>query len=193
MERRRFVPRPEGLEHRELLSTARPATAAVSTRNTLPVNPNDPNIGPLRQLRIDRLANYFQQIARDRTVPAELVSGLQDSLREIEGRLTAPPSAPLAAFNRQLRVTLSRSTLSVADAKALNNAFTKVLEKSKADPGATARFASRMNDLARLNAAGSNSAVRTAGDYALLAQLTMGVGIKITPTNPVPAGPRATR
>lgn len=191
MDRRRFVPRPEGLELRELLSTVKPAVATTATTAT-PVKASDPNIGPLRQIRIDRLPNYFQQIRSGRTIPADLIQNLQDDLRAIEGQLTPPPNTSLQAFNRQLRTMLSRSSLSPASAHTINDYFTKVLLRSNANPVVAARFASHMNELARLNAQRSNASVLTAGDYGLVMQLSMGIGINLPTSKAVPQGPRAT-
>ncbi len=192
MDRRRFIPRLDGLEARQLLSTATPATTAqVSTATT--VATTDPNIDSQRETRIERLPQLLQQIRRDRFIPPGLIEALQNDLRAIENKLTAPPSASLRAFNLQLRKTISKSSISVADAKVLSNYFQNVLTRSNLDPKLVSRFGQHMEELARNSVNARSSASLVASDYSLLLQLSMGIGIK-TPEarTPTPRGPRAT-
>jgi hypothetical protein len=187
MERRRFQPRPEGLESRELLSTASAAAPAV-------VRPADPNIGPLRQVRIERLPQLLGQINRNRTVPVDIIEKLQGNLRAIEGQLKAPPRAALAWFNQSLRSPLSRANLTAEDAQRLDLVFRKVLESAGANPTIVQNFGDNMKRLAQQNINVRRSSPTTASDYALLMQVAMGVGIKPpSQQRAVPAGPRAQR
>lgn len=229
MERRRFVPRSESLETRELLSVAGAGTVATvaplqaqaqevreplptgvvspatgdlapeayqttaapqarvraSARNPetttpqtrLTVSPDDPNIAPLRQFRIERLPNLLASINPRRQVPAELVTALQQDLTNIANTLKPPPSNVLSAFNLQLRSTLSRASLSPQDAAALNRLFGVALERSDAQPEAIVQFRANMNALAHFNAQSSTPTSDTANDYALMLQTALGVGI----------------
>lgn len=220
MERRRFVPRSEGLEARELLSVAGaeppaapalveplpvgvvdPATTdaaalsrAASPRNAettpertrISVNPDDPNIAPLRQFRIERLPTLLASINPRRTVPTELVTALQEDLTNIANTLRPPPSNALMAFNLQLRSTLGRASLSLQDAAALNRLFGLVLERSDAQPETIARFQANMNELAHFNVQSSTPTLDTVNDYALMLQSALGIGINYEALQPRP-------
>jgi hypothetical protein len=181
MDRRRFLPRPEGLEHRELM-TAAPGTAAaaqVAPQPRITINPNDPNVVTLRQVRIERLPAYLFQVNRDRTVPAYLVESLQENFGLIADQLQPPPSFALAAFNKELRGALSQSTLTDATARALNEVFGRVLEQAQASPLAIAALKADMSRLAQIDSQQRNPSALVAGDYALVMQLCMGIGIRI--------------
>lgn len=192
--RRRFLPRTEGLESRQMLSTVTPGTAApVPTPTPTPAATTiDPNVGPLREIRIERLPQYLQQTSRDRVVPPEVITALQDNLRAIEGSLNRAPSASLRAFNLQIRNTVGKNSISVADSRVLNDYFKKILLRADANPAVAARFAQSMSDLTLASVNNSRSASLVANDYSLLLQMALGIGVKAqeAPT-PTPRGPRA--
>jgi hypothetical protein len=184
MDRRRrfsFAPTIDGLETRQLLSTATAAatkaatTAAVTTTAT---TTTDSNTAALRKLRIDRLPNYMMQIRAGRGLPLATVAKLQDDLRAVENKLVAAPSSSLRAFNLQLRSSLGSPSVSVASAKALNDTFEKLLLRMGADPSVADTFAAHMDELTKSNTQGPLATLTTVNDYGLLAQLVQGIGIK---------------
>lgn len=206
MDRRRFVPRPEGLEARELLSAApaapkahvAPAAPKARVAPTQPQATTDSNITGLRALRIERLPVYLRRVRANRVVPPEIVAALQQDLAAIANKLHAPPSYSLRAFNLQLRKALSTTSITEANATALNDVFGKVLDRAGAGPAVVAKFQSDLNDLARVDRFDRESAQLVANDYALLTQMVMGIGIHIAqPATPTPkpkhaAAPKAT-
>jgi hypothetical protein len=184
MDRRRrfqFAPRIDGLETRQLLSTATATTAQVSsakTTTTTTTATTDTNTTALRKLRIDRLPNYMMQIRAGRGLPLATVAKLQNDLRAIENQLVAAPSSSLRAFNLQLRSSLGSPSVSVATAKALNDTFEKLLLRMGANPSVADTFASHMDELTQFNTQGPLATQTTVNDYSLIAQLVQGIGIK---------------
>lgn len=170
MERRRFVPRMDGLEVRELMAAGvRPAATAVA--------PVAAAKQPLWERRVDNLAGFLRTINPDRHVPPELVTALQNDLKAIATRLSPPPSWALREFNLQLRAAIPHDELRTEDAAGLNRLFGVVLEKSGAPAAVVAKFQSDMQQLASIDAIQSNAAQTAAGDYALLTQMSMGAGL----------------
>jgi hypothetical protein len=172
--RRRFIPRPEGLEVRELLSTVKAPTAQV--RPVTVAAATTPK-QPAWVTRIQRLPGFLASINPNRFVPPELIQALQADLLAIATRLKAPPSWALKQFNLQLRATIPHPELRSEDAAGLNNLFGLVLQKSNADPNVVAKFQSDMSELARVDSIQSNPAQTTAGDYGMILQMCMGVGL----------------
>src|SRR4051812_47743511 len=98
MDRRRFVPSPDGLEGRALLSLfgSTKATAATSLAQDVPVTFRQ------KQLRIDHLPFYLRQTEPGRLLPDADLQTLQADLTAIAGRLHRPPTHTLEAFNARL-------------------------------------------------------------------------------------------
>lgn len=182
MARRRFVPKLDGLEHRQLLSTASPAandpppaatTAAFST--TADQSAVEGQLG--RERRIQNLPGLLAQVNSDRVVPRDLISALQDNLRSIQNTLHRPSSNIVSAFNRALRDTIPHATLGIANAARLNSLFGQVLNSAGAPEEIVVAFQANMNALAKLDSFSTLPAITGANDYALLAQLSMGIGL----------------
>ena len=93
MDRRRFVPSPDGLEGRMLLSTARPASATLSAR--APVA-NLSSTLQEKQLRIERLPFFLETLQPGRVLPGATIARLQADLPRI-----AFPAMPGAIHGRR--------------------------------------------------------------------------------------------
>jgi hypothetical protein len=185
MERRRsFVPRPEGLEPRELMATAKAPVAQVQRVNATATKQ------PGWERRIQRLPAFLLSINRNRVVPRELITALQNDLRAIATKLNPPPSWALRQFNLQLRATIPHPVLRAEDAAGLNNLFGLVLQRSNAAPDVVAQFQRDMKALAQADAAQSNPAQTAAGDYATILQMCMGAGLQRPAAPKAPATPR---
>jgi hypothetical protein len=177
MDRRRFVPRADRLEGRDLLSLF-----GGSARLTNP----GANLTIIKNVRIERLPGFLERLQIGRSIPPDVVAALQNDLRAIESRLHPPPSPVLGQFNDSLRSTIPHASLTSDNAAALDRDFGDVLSASGATPDVTAQFQSDMRDLARVDANGRNPGILAANDYALLAQMTQGIGTPIR----TPAAPR---
>ena len=173
--RRRFVPRLEGLEVRELMAATAPRAAVVSVPST------GRSTTPLWMRRIERLPAFLASINRDRVVPPEVISALQADLRAIAQQLKPPPSWALAQFNRQLRATIPHPSARSEDIAGLNNLFGLVLTRSNAPPAVVEKFQQDMLALAAVDSAQRNPAQTVAGDYATILQMCMGIGLSRPP------------
>ncbi|MBX6314406.1 MAG: carboxypeptidase regulatory-like domain-containing protein [Isosphaeraceae bacterium] len=176
MDRRRFVPAPEGLEGRSLLS----AFSLKPSQNLIP-----PSTVQAKNLRIERLPQYLNTLQPGRFLQEDTVKALQADLEAIKGQLHTPAMATKDNFDHQIRATLPNETIHQDDAARLNQAFATVLTSAGASETQVDRFRQDMNDLVRVDALSPNSARLVANDYALLTQVALSVGRPIrTPARP---------
>ena len=200
---RRFVPSPEGLEGRTLLSTAggrvrapraprdssSQTSQAAATQAPRAAATQAPRVSATfdqKTQRIDRLPRFLQLIEPRRSLPDDVIARLQEDLREIEGRLHNAAEPVVRAFNLELRRVGANASLSPRDAQALNQAFGRVLESAGATPQAIAALQADLNDLAAANTHDVTPIALTTNDYALILQTALGVGRPIRR----PAAPR---
>lgn len=153
------------------------AAASRSAARRLTINPEDPNIAPLRKFKIERLPNLLQSVQRGRYIPPEIITALQADLTAISGTLRPPPSTVLQAFNLQLRSTISQASVSVEDAAALNRIFGLVLARAGAPADVVEKFQANMLALTHVDVRNRTPALVLANDYAVILQTSMGVGI----------------
>jgi hypothetical protein len=177
---RRFIPSPEGLEGRALLSLFGGSQAATTPAPTVSSTIQQ------RTQRIDRLPFFLQGIDRRRSLPDDVIARIQQNLREIEGRLHNAAEPVVRDFNLELRRVGANASLSLADAQALNLSFGRVLESAGASPQAVAALQADLNDLARTDANDIQPVVLATNDYALILQTALGIGRPIRR----PAAPR---
>jgi hypothetical protein len=190
MDRRRFVPAPEGLEDRKLMagSLFNPGGVFGSSNNfynipsALVTAPNTPG---QKAARIDHLPFYMKQTQPGRFLPKSLVQPIQADLQAIEGKLHSPPSAVLTLFNHEIRHTVPQQNLSPQNAQRLNQDFGDVLEAAGAAPEVQAQFQADMNTLAKVDALDVNPVILATNDYSVVIQTALGVGRPIrTPDAP---------
>ncbi|SIN84328.1 hypothetical protein SAMN05444166_1227 [Singulisphaera sp. GP187] len=171
MDRRRFVPSPEGLEGRAMLSVFGTAnTAQANVAQEVPVTFQQ------KELRIEHLPFYLRQLQPNRFLPDATVRQLQDDLLSIAGRLHRPNPATLEAFNSTLQDIIPNASLSVPDAKTLSHAFQRVVGSTGATAQQVANLTQDMNDLARASSQSPQPVFLTTNDYSLVLQTILGVG-----------------
>lgn len=159
--------------------TATPApTATPSKTGTVKTPVAVTTSSTLRTVRIEQLPRLLGRVDRHRRVPPDLIAALQANLAAIENRLRPPSTNVVATFNLQLRDTIPYATLSKESAARLNRAFALVLSSAGASDAAITQFAADMDRLAKLDSHTSNGAHLAANDYALIAQLCMGIGLR---------------
>lgn len=185
LRRRRFVPRLDGLEVRELMAAggAKAAAAAVAPVTAVKT--------PAWLQRIENLPKLLASVNASRHVPPELITALQQDLLAIAMRLKAPPSWALSQFNRQLRATLPHATAQPQNIAGLNYQFGLVLLKSQAPVDVINKFQKDMLALAAIDSGQSNPAQTVAGDYGTLMQMSMGAGLARPPAAKPTPKPKA--
>ncbi|MGE5755953.1 MAG: hypothetical protein ACM35G_09585, partial [Planctomycetaceae bacterium] len=192
MDRRRFVPSPEGLEGRALLSlfghsSSSQTSSSTNANSNAPsifgiggnlttVNNNIPETFKAKEARIAHLPFYLERIRPGRFLPNDVTSELQTDLNTIVGQLHKPDGAVLEAFNRHLRDAQPHTSLSDTDARILNRSFGYVLNSAGATPQAQSKLQADMNDLARVDANSPQPVFLATNDYALVLQTVLGIG-----------------
>jgi hypothetical protein len=181
MDRRRFVPSPEVLEGRKLLSNILSASTA---RSTLPTS-NLPNTPEQKATRIAHLPTFLEQIEPGRFLPKDTITTIQNEMTAVKGQLHSAPPSALDNFNHVIRAITPHETLSTDDARQLDQAFSSVLISAGATVQETRTFASAMSNLARVDSVSINPVILATNDYAIILQTTLGIGRPIlTPTAP---------
>jgi hypothetical protein len=192
MDRRRFQPRLDGLESRQMLSAVPRAVpvpapaAAVSTTTTAPAS--DP-LSEQRNARIDQLPRLFLSINRNRRIPPELIASIQNNLRAIENTLQRPPAWVTENVNLEIRSTLASSSLRQDNAARMSYLFGVLLERSGVPAEVAVSFRSDLDQLMQNAVQNRDPAILAANDFGLLSQMTLNVGLKVAP-RPTPATPQ---
>lgn len=179
MDRRRFVPSPEGLEGRAMMSVFGSGANAQVAPAQVPVTFHQ------KETRIEHLPFYMNQLEPGRFLPQATVQKLQDDLLAIAGRLHRPNPAKLEAFNKALRDVAPNTSLSVSDAKMLNHAFQAVVGDTGATAQQVANLTQDMNELAKIDSQSRQPVYLATNDYSLVLQTILGVGRPIQrPSSP---------
>ncbi|MBV8267851.1 MAG: hypothetical protein JO252_16110 [Planctomycetaceae bacterium] len=184
MDRRRFIPSPEGLEGRALLSLfGHSSSTSTSSSNaffgastTSTPADNYPYTYKEKEQRIAHLPFYLNELQPGRFLNSDQIAQLQTDLNEIVGELHAPPPKVLDLFNHDLRVALPTRSLSVDSAKTLNHSFGLVLKEAGATPQQTQDLQNDMNDLALVDSHSRNPVYLATNDYALVTQSALQIG-----------------
>jgi hypothetical protein len=190
MDRRRFVPSTEGLEGRALLSGLFGKTTNANTSNSQDI----PATFLEKEHRVERLPYYLEKIKSGRYLPAATIDQLQADLLAVAGNLHAPVTGVLDAYNSELRNVSSSNSLSIPDAHALNNVFSKAVAATGATPQQVASLSNDMNALARVDANSPQPVFLATNDYTLVLQTVLGIGRAIRrPSAPQLAAHNGTR
>jgi hypothetical protein len=191
MDRRRFVPSPEGLEGRALLSVFGNTSSKASSSSFLGAGSLSTTVSSIpvtfqaKELRIDHLPFYLERIRPGRFLPTDALSALQTDLHAITGTLHWPGPGPLEIVNHDMRVITAHPSLSPTDANILNRSLGNVLRAGGATPEATASIQADMTALARVDAASPQPVFLATNDYSLVIQTLLGIGRPIErPTVP---------
>jgi len=178
--RRRFIPSSEGLEGRQLLSTATaPATpAAVATPN--PNGPfNSPPSAPTIEAKLHRIQNlpfFIGQLNRDGAVPQPTVQNIQNDLNTLVAQLSPGNSSAVSTFNLDIRKAQPYLKIRPQDATALNRDFGTVLLAAGAKPAVVADLQTQMTALTNFATTQPNSRIVTTTDYAIVGQIALEIG-----------------
>jgi len=197
---RRYVPSSEGLEGRQLLSTASSSAATSLTNTGLNLtNPysNTPGgtqidggapVADTIEAKLQHIQNYsffIGQNNRDGAVPQPTVGNIQNDLKALIGQLHPGDSGTTLAFNKDLRQAQTSYHFLPAQAAALNRDFGNVLQAAGADPQITADLQNQMNQLAQFATTQSDPSIVARNDYATTLELALGTGRPLlAPTKP---------
>jgi hypothetical protein len=187
MERRRFVPSPEGLEGRALL-------AGTSFSNLFGLqlysNLNVPITFQQKSLRIERLPFYLEKIHPGRFLPKPEMVQIQNALFGMVDGIRKPPQSALDNYNFQLRHVVPKQSFTPPDIKRLNYSFTAVLKAAKAPGSSINGLSSALNKLvSQVDTASVLPVFLGTNDYSLTLQTALAIGRPMPP----PALPRIAR
>ena len=192
MDRRRFVPSPEGLEGRALLSLFGHSTPAQTTSKTTSLfgtstaNDNIPVTFRQKELRVDHVPYYLERIRPGRFLPNDTLTQLQTDLRAVTGTLHWPGPKGLEEFNHVQREISGNSSLSATDAHTLSRSFGAAVKATGATPGEVTNLQADLNDLTRVDTNSPQPTFLATNDYALVLETILGIGRPIQrPTTPV--------
>jgi hypothetical protein len=127
MDRRRYVPSTEGLEGRELMAGVNTLFGTQVTTNL-----NVPITLQQKELRIEHLPDYLEQIRPGRFLPKTEIKDIQSALFNMIDGIDKPRVDALNNFNFQLRQVVSKQSLTAGDIALLNHGVTAVLNSAHA-------------------------------------------------------------
>ncbi|WP_435011066.1 Ig-like domain-containing protein [Tundrisphaera lichenicola] len=202
--RRRFVPSSEGLEGRQLLSTASApapeapapaasfstvtpeATTSASTIVQADKTPGGQTIAAKLQ-RIQGLPLFLAKLNSSGEVPQPTLQNIQNDLTQLVGQLQPADKSAVSTFNLDLRKTQPFKTIRPQDAKALNREFGSVLTSAGANPTVVADLQNQMTDLTNYATTQRNSKIVATNDYAIVLQLALNTGKPLTSPTAAPS------
>lgn len=173
MDRRRFMPRAEGLDSRILLSGAHaPQNVPVSNLHQ-------------KTVRIENLGKVLNSLQSGLVTPSDIVKPLQADLKALVGRLKPANTNALVAAELQYRGVISTASISQESAAALRSTFKTAVESTQAPQNITDDLVANMDRLVQFDSTQSNPSLLAASSYAVILQTVLGVGRPIR-TPPAP-------
>ena len=188
MDRRRFVPAPEGLEIRTMLSTTGSGSSFLgsgsNTTQTLPIT------FPQKELRIQKMPTNLRALQPNRYLPPMTINQIQLGLNEIMSQTNAAPPGGLTNYNLEMRKIVHNTSLSAGNVQMLNHMFSSVMISTDApNPGLT-NVVSGVNQLvSQVDTASINSTFLATNDNAYILQLALVLGQQM----PAPRAPTITK
>lgn len=179
---RRFVPRSEGLEGRQLMASSPLATNPFSGVTTAPPGTQIDGAAPVAdtiEAKLQHIQNYPYFIGllnRDGAVPQPAIGNIQNDLKLLIGQLHPGDSATTRQFNLDLRDDQNTYNITQDQATALNRDFGAVLLAAGADPQVTADLQAQMNSLAQQATKQPTPSIVARNEYSTTLQLALGTG-----------------
>ena len=191
MDRRRFVPAPEGLEVRTMLATTTGSGFSLfgnssNTTQSLPIT------FAQKELRIQKMPTNLRALQPDRTLPPITINQIQLGLNEIMSQtLSTPRNDPgLTNYNLEMRNIVHNTSLSAAAVHTLNHMFGSIMNSvDTPNPGLT-NVVSGVNQLvSQVDTASISPVFLATNDNAYILQLALVLG----PQMPAPRAPTITK
>ncbi|HWE37442.1 MAG TPA: Ig-like domain-containing protein [Isosphaeraceae bacterium] len=169
---RRFVPSAEGLETRQLLSTAAKPLPDPITQFDTQLAHHD---------RTNHLAGFLYQIEPGRFVSQPIVNQIQNDYKAL--RATLHPADPVAlnSFNVELRKLTQNASLTATDVFQLNRTFGRALGTANANPNIIVDLQGQMTQLAHVDSVSPNPLSLATNDYSLVLQDALSIGRPLPP------------
>jgi hypothetical protein len=184
MDRRSYVPSPEGLETRTMMST----TSGVGSlfRTTATTSQPLPITFQQKSERIQKVPTNLRALEPNRYLPPDTIHQIQLGLFEIIDGMSKPPPQALTSYNLAMRKIVFNPSLSKGRVALLNHSFTGVLKSAHTpEPGLTT-LATAVNQLVtQVDTASVNPTFLASNDNAYLLQLAIVLGQKM----PAPRAP----
>ena len=182
MDRRRFVPKAEDLESRQLMASSFFNGYYAGQNTSVPLATISE-----KMTRIERLPYFLRSLDTKRELPHAPVDEIQSDLNQLKGNLHAASPNGLSTFNTALRGALTEASVSRSEAAKLNTLFGKVVNSAGAKPAITESLQNAMNELVQSETiSASNPSYVVANDYAIVLQTVLGIGKPLR----APATPR---
>jgi len=188
MDRRRFVPAPEGLEVRMMLATTGSGFSFLgsgsNTTQTLPIT------FPQKELRIQKMPTNLRALQPDRTLPPITINQIQLGLNEIMSQINPAPPRGLTNYNLEMRNIVHNTSLSAGNVLMLNHMFSTILIATDTpNPGLT-NVVSGVNQLvSQVDTASISPTFLATNDNAYILQLALVLGQQM----PAPRAPTITK
>lgn len=182
MDRRRYVPSPEGLEVRTMLSSSTAGNALAFLGGTSTTSQPLPITFQQKAQRIAKIPENLRALSPNRYLPKDVVEQIQLGMFQIMGRMTPPPSTALTNYNLAMRRIVFNSSLSAENAQLLNNGFRGVLRSGNAPEEGLKTLTTAVNTLTtQIDTASVNPTFLATNDAAYLLQLATVLGQPMPP------------
>ena len=188
---RRYVPSSEGLEGRQMLSTATAANPQATALQTgagnnggtsaiaaTQIDGQSPMSDTIRD-KLQHIQNYPYFIGllnRDGFVPQPAVANIQANLYAMVGTLHQGDTNAVHQFNIDLRDAQKTYNILPQQAARLNRDFGAVLQSAGAAPQLTANLQNELNSLAVAATHQPTPSIVVRNEYATTLQLALGIG-----------------
>jgi len=177
---RRHVPSTEGLEGRQLLSSAPSLKTSVVTGIQVEGSASLQQTIEAKRQHITNLPFFIGALERNGVVPQPTVQNIQNDLFSFVGSLHPGNPHDAAAFNLDLRKAQPYQTIRPEDNARLNKDFGAVLVDAGVRPDVAADLQAQLNQLVDYNTAPgatrNGSGITATNDYAIVLQLAIGSG-----------------
>ncbi len=192
--RRHFVPSSEGLEDRQMLSTAAvsPVTSAVNPVSTAPAGTQIDGAALSQQTieakrrHISNLPYFIGLLNKDSVVPQPAVENIQNDLYSMVASFHAGNPHLTANFNLDVRKAQPYENITPISAAALNRDFGAILVASGAPAHTVADLQNQLTQLVNYDSTQVGSTIAATNDYGTVLQLALGTGAPLVYPN-VPA------
>jgi hypothetical protein len=177
MDRRRYVPSTEGLEGRDLMTSVNTLFGiSVSTNLNIPVTLQQ------KELRIDHLPIYLEQINPGRFLPKPEIKEIQSALFSMIDGIDKPRIKALNNFNYQLRGVVSKQSLSAGDLALLNHGVSAVLAAAHAPQSSIDDISNGLFTLtSQVDTASAQPVLLATNDSTLVLQTALAIGRPMPP------------
>jgi hypothetical protein len=179
--RRRFVPSSEGLEGRQLLSTAS-ASAALANPYITSSGAQLEGTAPTKQTieakrhMVENLPYFIGMLNKDGFVPQPTTQNIQTDVDSIVAELSQANSSLDSTFDLDLRRAQKYENITPQGAQALNRDLGAVLVSAGAPASTVADLQNQLNSLVQYDATQVGSTTAATNDFALVGQLAAIVG-----------------